>query len=125
MNNISQVDTNEFYNYVPTDDEQSLYGVVYSNEDAVYVHPELFHTVKQAYEYIKSELERVYDSRMYTTVADAVASVSLRGSFTYRHCVMQNGEEPIVVWRILHMHTNNQMVAEGNHQPIDLYEGAL
>ena len=33
MSNINQVDTNEFYNYIPTEDEQSLYGVVYSNED--------------------------------------------------------------------------------------------
>ena len=33
MSNINQVDTSEFYNHIPTDDEQSLYGVVYSNED--------------------------------------------------------------------------------------------
>ena len=47
MSNINQVDTNEFYNYFPTDDEQSLYGVVYSNEDydLPYDHyDDLYHT---------------------------------------------------------------------------------
>jgi len=143
MSNINQVDVSEFRNYTPTEDEQSLYGVVYSNEDAVYVHPELFHTVEEAYEYIRVELEQAHNSRMYMTVADAVASVSLRGAFTYRHCVNQNGREPIVVWHILDMYTNKQMVAEEDRQSfrcrcalpepitidvnssIDLCEGAL
>lgn len=126
MGNINQVDVSEFYNYTPTDDEQSLYSVVYSNEDSVFVHPELFHTVEDAYDYIQGELKLYYDGVMRLTVENAKTAVKDYGSFSYRYSVLNNGREPFVVWRILHMHTDKSSVGKIWHNnPIDLYEGVL